>query len=933
MLKCFYKFIEKYKYNSIVLKKGSIMVDEVKKVQVTGLDEPKKLKKKEPAEVKVGNIEIVKEDKVKEDVALKGFTIEREAKEDEPAFADDKDAQKIEVKKRTNELRKELEISKRHAKRLAKSDVQSEVAGERIDRNNFYLDDAEYEKAMQDNPDGHHVNLTKYKKVLEKRPFDAAFEGRKRDPKTGEITDFGKLNQDRLKQIARDWAGEDDNKLDLDENVAGAASAGLTNKKGRVRRKDARIYRHMFRDMGFNIEKDKTELKRGLHVLKSAGMGAASGALLGPVMSELTGLLGVKGTVAGVASGYVTGYVEGAVTGKTGFKGKTDYTAGFKGQTDYTAGFKGQTDYTAGYNGNVNGSVDYNAGYSGNVGGSVDYNAGYNGNVGGSVDYNAGYSGNVGGSVDYNAGYSGNVGGSVDYNAGYNGNVGGSADYSVDSTAYYIQNGKVVATDTQTATGSVDYNAGYSGNVGGSVDYNAGYSGNVGGSVDYNAGYSGNVGGSVDYNAGYSGNVGGSVDYNAGYNGNVGGSVDYNAGYSGNVGGSVDYNAGYNGTVSGSADYQGTVSGKADYAGQVSGKADYAGKADYTADYKAKFDKDYKADYKADYNAKPSWGKRMLNGGITGFVGGAVSGVLTMGKVNDIKRPPTVDVLQGRSVDEVVQNRLVNGVKGKTSQAIMKKIFESGASDDVIKKEIRAAMGRNTGKRLTEAELFQAYKNIKEQMAPEPEEPVVETPIAEEPTPTTPTIPVTPIVIEDEVVEEEPLPTVEDIVAPAAADAVEDDNCTAEAKPVDKKQDAPEMHIDIRGKYLYDAVAKGYNIKKQTDLYDAIGQIKEKHNISQGERSKNKGIADLYLEETIQAGGTTYKLNKNLKREDIKDIPKADFAPGETSRTHKKAQITVQAGKVTLSCNGEVREYSSYIQAQNAADYYNKHGKFPEDKK
>ena len=372
------------------------MVDGVNNVHSSSNEDPKKKILTEPLKASKIEISMVSADALKEDIELKGWAIESSG----PDLVDNKKERKKAIKMRRDALREELDISKRNARRLAKNDVKSDIAEEIVTRSTYYIDEEEYNKAVAKDPNGHHVLLDdKYKKVLNSRMFDEVYEGRKRD-KQGNIVEEGKLNSDKLKSFALELVGEDDYKLDLDENVAGAAQAGLTNKKGKVRRKDARILRHMFRDMGFAYEKDKTAGKRALHVAKNMAMGAATGALISPVVSEVTGWLGVSGAVKGVVDGFVVGQVSGTVSGTVNgiVNGKADYS----GSVDYTADYGGSVDYNAEYGG----SVDY--GGSVNYGGSVDYGGSVN--YGGSTDY--GGSVNYGGSVDY--GGSVNYGGSVD---------------------------------------------------------------------------------------------------------------------------------------------------------------------------------------------------------------------------------------------------------------------------------------------------------------------------------------------------------------------------------------------------------------------------------------------------------------------------------------------------------------------------------------
>ena len=360
-----------------------IMVDGVNNVHFSGED-PKKKKLAEPLPLAPLEINLVSDEKLKEDMMLKGISIER-IEPDGPDIVENKDDRKKAIKMQRKAIREDLDVSRRAAKRLAKNDIMSAVAEEVVNRSTYYIDEEAYNKAVAQDPDGHHVLLDeKYKKVLNQRLFDSAFEGRQRDKK-GNLINEGTLNSDKLKQMAIDLVGDDDYKLDLDENKAGAAMAGLTNKKGNVRRKDARILRHMFRDMGFAYEKDKTAAKRALAVGKAAAMGAASGALVGPVVSEITGWLGLSGTVGGVVSGFVTGqvsgkvagFVEGQISGKADYAGTADYKADYSGSVDYSgsADYSGSVDYSG--SADYSGSVDYSGqtGFSGSAdySGSVDY--------------------------------------------------------------------------------------------------------------------------------------------------------------------------------------------------------------------------------------------------------------------------------------------------------------------------------------------------------------------------------------------------------------------------------------------------------------------------------------------------------------------------------------------------------------------------------
>ena len=640
-------------------------------------------------------IPLVSVDAIKNSTAGKGWTIEKQSDE-EVSLADNKKARKQEIQKRKEEYKKEFSIKSRKAKKLAKTDVKTDAAVERVNRSTYFIDEQEYNKYKEKHPEAEHLVLLdnkKYKEVFESKMFDDVFEGRERD-ENDNITKEGTLNSDKLKELF--IAGTGDYKLDLEENVAIAGLAGLHDKKGQVRRSDARIVRNLFEDMGFAIEKDCTDAKRLKHVLFTGATTALTAATLGTAIGELTSLLGVNGEVTGTVVGTAA----------------------------YTA---------IGY---VSGTADYS--------GEVDYS--------------------------------------------------GSADYAIKHTDNVKQNGVLVDTKTDYITGTVDYN--------------------------------------------------------------------------------------------GSVGYSGTV--------------------DYTAAYKHDGTVDYEADYKAAYKSDPSLLDKMKDNAISGGVAGLTMGLVTMYKINDIKNPPTENVLENISIDDFVDNQAINRVTGKrknrkTNRAIATQLFSLNATDDEIKEALKTSMGGNST-RMTQNELLQAYIYLKNQKS--------QSSAVDESTDEVPEAPVNVGETGDDTEEE-----------------IQEPQCQAKAEVYTETGNAEVKTYDIRGKELYHAIQLAYNIPSK-DMHAAVGIIKEKHNISQQDRNKNVGMSYLNLEKEITINGRTYTRDDNF---DVNKVRNVTYGQNyRNSQGYKPTKISKEHGKVILSCDGSEHEYDTLQEAQEAAEYYNKTGKLPE---
>lgn len=201
--------------------------------------------------------------------------------------------------------------------------------------------------------------------------------------------------------------------------------------------------------------------------------------------------------------------------------------------------------------------------------------------------------------------------------------------------------------------------------------------------------------------------------------------------------------------------------------------------------------------------------------------------------------------------------------------------------------------------------------------------------------------PVAPIVGDLEVPDEEiELDTPEVIATPPAPPKEEPEKCRAEAKEVKTEQDAYKRVLDMRGKLLYDAIAKAYGITDPKELYAAIGVVKGWHGISEAERKKNIWIANLGLKGVLELKDKSGNVIKRFelqpfKREDVDDYDRTD-KPG-VYRERIPATVESIGGKLVVYCPGEdgsgnvVSEYDNYEDARLAAKYFNEHQEVPTD--
>ena len=164
----------------------------------------------------------------------------------------------------------------------------------------------------------------------------------------------------------------------------------------------------------------------------------------------------------------------------------------------------------------------------------------------------------------------------------------------------------------------------------------------------------------------------------------------------------------------------------------------------------------------------------------------------------------------------------------------------------------------------------------------------------------------------------------------------EPEKCKAEAKKDPHKADAYEQVFDMKGKLLYDVIAKAYGITDPKELYEAIGIVKGWHGISQAERSKNIWIANLGLKGSLQLrNGKTFDLTPIKDRNQIDDYTKTD-KPG-VYRERIPATVESVGGQLVVYCpdsNGDgevVATYDNYEDARLAAKYYNEHQVVPTD--
>lgn len=200
----------------------------------------------------------------------------------------------MKTKKQYKEMRKERQAelyqdlhynvssdySNRMAKKQAKQSVEVTKAADRVLSSVYYTDKAAFEAAKEkDKADGKRpVLLTESDmEMLKDQNWDGAFEGRKRNGKH-EIIEYGKLNNEKLKQIAAERIGMD-NEVEMEERVSETAAmadeVGLKN--GKVTHKKARKTKNLYKHLGFDYQKDQTELKRAAYVVGTTLTGGLAG--------------------------------------------------------------------------------------------------------------------------------------------------------------------------------------------------------------------------------------------------------------------------------------------------------------------------------------------------------------------------------------------------------------------------------------------------------------------------------------------------------------------------------------------------------------------------------------------------------------------------------------------------------------------------------
>ena len=156
----------------------------------------------------------------------------------------------------------------------------------------------------------------------------------------------------------------------------------------------------------------------------------------------------------------------------------------------------------------------------------------------------------------------------------------------------------------------------------------------------------------------------------------------------------------------------------------------------------------------------------------------------------------------------------------------------------------------------------------------------------------------------------------------------EDDDCTAEAREVTRGKVVEKFAV---GKYeLADIIKKKYDIpgeyEKGSELYKAVGVVKEWHGITEAQRKKEHWISVLNLEDKLVIpGGKTYDYVKGVKASDIKQAN----LTGTVEKYHSYARVNFKAGVVSVKCEGKEYEYDSYEDAKKAADFYNKNKRLP----
>ena len=199
----------------------------------------------------------------------------------------------MKTKKEYKEMRKERQAelyldlhkvdsdySNRMAKKQAKQSVEVTKAADRVLSSVYYTDKAAYDKAKKADKEAgkRPVLLTESDmEMLKDQNWDKAFVGRERDAK-GNITKEGNLDSDMLKQLAAERIGMD-NEVEMEERVSETAAmadeVGLKN--GKVTHNKARKTKNLYKHLGFDYQKDQTELKRAAYVVGTTLTGGLAG--------------------------------------------------------------------------------------------------------------------------------------------------------------------------------------------------------------------------------------------------------------------------------------------------------------------------------------------------------------------------------------------------------------------------------------------------------------------------------------------------------------------------------------------------------------------------------------------------------------------------------------------------------------------------------
>lgn len=165
---------------------------------------------------------------------------------------------------------------------------------------------------------------------------------------------------------------------------------------------------------------------------------------------------------------------------------------------------------------------------------------------------------------------------------------------------------------------------------------------------------------------------------------------------------------------------------------------------------------------------------------------------------------------------------------------------------------------------------------------------------------------------------------------------VEDDDCEAKALDTSRKEGDMVATFDMKGKLLYDVIAKAYGITDSKELYDAIGIVKGWHGISQADRKKNIWISQLGLRDTLELPNGKKLKYGGVDRDKVDNVK--EFAKNGTYSNYKPGEVKIiTGGKVVLTCDGEdgssqvLGEYSDYALAQKVAKFYNEKKVMPTD--